>query len=57
MGTSLTMPVFFPDDPNLYSNLSDKMPVSIQIVGRRNEDEKVIAVAKFLEDNHITCSS
>jgi len=56
MGASLIMSVFFSDDPNLYSNLSNKMPVSIQIVGRRNEDEKVIAVAKFLEDNHITCS-
>jgi len=34
-------------DPALY----DGMPVSIQLIGRRLEDEKVLAVAQFLEDH------
>jgi Asp-tRNA(Asn)/Glu-tRNA(Gln) amidotransferase A subunit family amidase len=29
------------------------MPVSVQLVGRRNEDEKVIAVAKLLEEHSV----
>ena len=37
------------DDPKLYED----MPVSVQLVGRRNEDEKVIAIAKFLEENKV----
>jgi Asp-tRNA(Asn)/Glu-tRNA(Gln) amidotransferase A subunit family amidase len=41
------------DDPDLY----DKMPVSVQLVGRRNEDEKVIAIARFLEEHHIIGTS
>ncbi|KAE9982075.1 hypothetical protein EG327_005968 [Venturia inaequalis] len=40
-------------DPKLY----DKMPVSLQLIGRRHQDEKVIAVAQFLEANHIIGSS
>lgn len=37
------------DDPKLYK----QMPVSVQLIGRRNEDEKVIAIARFLEDHGI----
>ena len=34
------------DDAEFYH----EMPIGLQIVGRRFEDEKVIAVAKFLRD-------
>ncbi|TID21004.1 hypothetical protein E6O75_ATG05769 [Venturia nashicola] len=40
-------------DPKLY----DKMSVSLQLIGRRQQDEKVIAIAKSLEANHLIGSS
>jgi len=37
---------YSPDDPELF----DKMPISLQLVGRRFEDEKVLAILEYVTE-------